>query len=232
MPERLHSDQREQMKATVLAYLAEHGPCPESDVRWALDPIMSAHFVSRTLTDLIAAGKVTSRKVRLSNTIQQRGVPRTYGYLAAVYEIVTPGRGRRGRSPRETDDAERNTQTRKRADVIAAARGEVANSRLASVRIPPQRWAEIRAFVLKYLKEQGPRPFSEIRFAVGSITSEEYLRRAVKELVAEGRLSARKTTVTSSVVHGDSVQLMPHRTTLYGIAGQAERVSGGHSAEA
>lgn len=85
--------------------------------------------------------------------------------------------------------------------------------------------------MLKYLKERGPRPFSEIRIAVGSITSGSYLRGVVEELVAEGKLSARKTKVTSNIFHGDRTQLMPHRTTLFEIAGRGGPVVGRHSAE-
>lgn len=98
MTQRLRGVQREEMQAQVLAYLQKNGPRPMSEILFALDPVMTAHFVYRTVRELLEAGKITAQKVQLSTTVRHEDRSQVVPYTAAVYDVARPRR----RSPKKS----------------------------------------------------------------------------------------------------------------------------------
>jgi hypothetical protein len=94
MSERLRGNRREEMQARVLAFLSENGPGAMSDIVFALAPVMSDGYVYRTVKELVADGRITARKARLTASIKhgERSHPVTYD--ATLYEVPRR-RGRR-----------------------------------------------------------------------------------------------------------------------------------------
>lgn len=99
MTDRLRGDQRAEMEAHVLAYLRDSGPRPMSEIHFALNPLMTAHFVYRTVKELVEAGKITARNVELSSVVRHERRSQVVPYRATVYEIVkSRSRRRKGSS--------------------------------------------------------------------------------------------------------------------------------------
>ncbi len=98
MTDRLRSDQHDEMKARVLAYIAEHGPKPLSDIIFAFADVMSDAYLTRFVKDLVADGKLAAKKERFVKLIDRGGWTQTVPYEARVYSAVKT----RGRQPRRT----------------------------------------------------------------------------------------------------------------------------------
>jgi hypothetical protein len=98
MTARLTGEQYEEMKGRVLAYIADHGPKPLSDIIFAFADVMSDAYLTRFVKQLVTEGKVAAKKERFVKTIDRGGWTQTVPYEARVYSAVKARR----RAPRRS----------------------------------------------------------------------------------------------------------------------------------